>query len=331
MKKPLIAVVTRVEDAHALIIQGCLEKHFDVRAEIVTVDDLAGRRAISWTTDGKGTVLSSRAKRLSVRDIDVVWWRRTSSRQDVPFRPRNAAHAEVMDNDCRVAVHGAFLSEFRGMWISHPAATELAENKLVQLGAAKAAGFRVPRTLITQDPAAVRAFYRQNKRKAIVKPVRGSPRAVVLTQMLKDEHLRNEDGIRLCPAIYQEFVPGARHLRVQCFGDRCIAVMLTASNLDWRADLNVPFERYELSAHTIAQLRLVLSMLGLEMGIFDLKLTDRDELVWLEVNPQGQFLFVEALTGLDLKMQFSEYLFEAARASFQRKLSPRSVPILEPA
>ena len=33
--------------------------------------------------------------------------------------------------------------------------------------------------------------------------------------------------------------------------------------------------------------------LGLRMGILDLKLGPDGELVWLEINPQGQFTFLE--------------------------------------
>ena len=48
---------------------------------------------------------------------------------------------------------GTLRTAFRGRWVSDPEATRRAENKLVQLVAAKAAGFRVPRTLVSNDPA----------------------------------------------------------------------------------------------------------------------------------------------------------------------------------
>ncbi len=48
------------------------------------------------------------------------------------------------------------------------------------------------------------------------------------------------------------------------------------------------------------------------MGIFDVKLTDDDEPVFLEVNPQGQFLFVEALCGLPLADIFAAFLVDQA-------------------
>ena len=48
------------------------------------------------------------------------------------------------------------------------------------------------------------------------------------------------------------------------------------------------------------------------MGIFDVKLTEDDEPVFLEVNPQGQFLFVEGLCGLPLADIFAAFLVDQA-------------------
>jgi hypothetical protein len=44
------------------------------------------------------------------------------------------------------------------------------------------------------------------------------------------------------------------------------------------------------------------------MGVFDLKMDPLGLPVFLELNPQGQFLFVEGLTGMDLIGPFSAFL-----------------------
>jgi hypothetical protein len=52
------------------------------------------------------------------------------------------------------------------------------------------------------------------------------------------------------------------------------------------------------------------------MGVVDLNFAENGEPVWFEINPQGQFLFVEGLTGLDLTSAFTAFLYqEATRAS----------------
>ncbi len=54
------------------------------------------------------------------------------------------------------------------------------------------------------------------------------------------------------------------------------------------------------------------------MGIVDLKLGEDGKPVWLEINPQGQFLFVEGLTGLDLTSAFTDFLYQEAKETSKR-------------
>lgn len=85
--------------------------------------------------------------------------------------------------------------------------------------------------------------------------------------------------------------------------------MIRCDHLDWRFHLaESVVEPYELSADMEARLSQVLRSLGLRMGIFDIKLTPDGEPVWLEVNPQGQFLFIEGLSDIDLKNAFADFL-----------------------
>jgi len=67
----------------------------------------------------------------------------------------------------------------------------------------------------------------------------------------------------------------------------------------------------------IAQLcSRLLEALGLVFGCFDFIVTPDEEYVFLEVNPSGQFLFVERHTGMPLLDAFCEFLIHA-RADFE--------------
>jgi hypothetical protein len=55
------------------------------------------------------------------------------------------------------------------------------------------------------------------------------------------------------------------------------------------------------------------------MGVLDLKLLQGTTPVFLEVNPQGQFLFTEGLGGLELTSAFTEFLYQEMKASALRK------------
>lgn len=318
MQKRRVLIVSAESDLHAIIIQDALRKLPDTLCDILSSDRIAGAGVLNWSTDRIRVCASlpiAGGKQVGARDIDVIWWRRAGYPQQVPQGISNPAHIDLINNDCRVALAGVLLNEFRGTWINHPVNTQVAGNKLVQLRAAQQAGFRVPDTLVSQAPSDVRRFCRSRKGKVIVKAVSGTTEAQLITRMVTEGLLASPDAIKLCPAIYQEYIPGRRHLRVQCFGQTFQTVMITSRRLDWRTNLNVPLREVGLSTETRDMLTAVLRELGLKMGVVDLKLTPDGEVVWLEINPQGQFLFLEGLTGVGLTAAFAQFLFEEAGAA----------------
>jgi D-alanine-D-alanine ligase-like ATP-grasp enzyme len=70
------------------------------------------------------------------------------------------------------------------------------------------------------------------------------------------------------------------------------AVQIESPYLDWRRHLDVPISAFDLGDDMRSRLTHVLKILGLTMGVFDFKLDRVGNPVWLEVNPQGQFLFM---------------------------------------
>jgi hypothetical protein len=327
VRQKRIAIVSVEDDLHALIVQKALERYADVECHVIESNRICSSGILNWSNaegyDLECRVPTSRVPTrggevLDVHCLDIIWWRRVGYPQQIPSFVTDPAHIDLINNDCRVGLVGLLLNEFPGTWINHPINTQLAENKLVQLRAAQRVGFRVPRTLVSQDPAAIRDFCEQLDHKVVVKAVSGTSKVPLFTTMLTPDHLACDDSMSLCPAIYQEYIPGERHVRIQCFGDAVNSVTVRSQDLDWRANLNVPFEVIELAEDIKTRLRNVLKLLGLKMGVVDLKFTQDGEPVWFEINPQGQFLFVEGLSGLDLTSPFADFLYQEARQASTR-------------
>lgn len=319
-----VAILTVENDLHALAMQKAFESYSDVVCRVVETDRCCNSSGLSWSNvahpDLACTLPARGGELFEVSQLDVIWWRRINSPQKVPPYITDPSHIDVINNDCRTALLGIVLNEFKGTWINEPSATRLAENKLLQLHAAQRAGLQIPRTLVSQDPIKIRRFCAMLENKVVVKPVRGTRGLHLFAQMLAEEHLADDDSLRLCPAIYQEHVPGNRHIRAHCFGDAVHAVLIESEDLDWRRNLDIPFRVFHLAEDVKERLRNVLGILGLKMGVIDLKLVRETEPVWLEINPQGQFLFVEGLSGLDLTSAFTDFIYqEAKRAARSRK------------
>lgn len=321
MTSASIAIVTFTDDFHALVIQKCLETYPGTTCAVIEADSLADHAAgLTWSTipDAFPASIPTRdGGSLDLAACDLLWFRRWNHPQRASEGLTDEAHVQVVNQSCTATLLGTLLNHFTGTWVSHPEATRRAENKLVQLRAAATAGFRVPRTLVSQDPAEIRRFCELLDGQVILKAVQGTPRSQLYTLMVKPEHLQNDDELRLCPTIFQEYVPGTRHVRALCCGSKTHAVTIDSPELDWRRNLDVAVTPVDLDATTERRLAHVLELMGLKMGVVDIKLDADGEPVWLELNPQGQFLFVEGLSGLDLTGAFSDFLYEEARRGRQ--------------
>lgn len=220
----------------------------------------------SWPAEvesERGTLYDAEGQEVVVGELDVVWWRRLTGEPQIPVKlPQNSGVRSLVVNDCQAALLGLLLTEFQGTWISPPEATRYASNKQLQLRVAQRAGLRVPRTLVSQDPDRVRKFCAASEGEVIVKSIAGAQNTPLMTGFVRTAILTNE-AIRVCPAIYQEFIPGTRHLRISCFGDGLHAVMLETGALDWRYTLDVHVTRFELDSNTARRIRRVLAELGL--------------------------------------------------------------------
>jgi glutathione synthase/RimK-type ligase-like ATP-grasp enzyme len=319
-----IALLSIEDDLHALAVQKGLESYKNVSCHIVETDRICDHSNLSWSSvaqsEFRGTLSTRNGDLIHVSELDAIWWRRAYHRQTLPPYIVDPIYIDLINNDCGTSLLGLLLNEFSGTWISDPTVTRLAENKLVQLQAAQRAGFRVPHTLVSQNPVAIRQFCAALDNKVVVKPVKGSLEVPLYTKMLNEEHLSSDESLRLCPAMYQEYIPGDQHIRVHCFGKTVHAVLIESKQLDWRQNLDIPFGTFELNEGVKLQLQNVLRILGLKMGVFDLKLTQGAEPIWIEINPQGQFLFAEGLSGLDLTSAFVEFLYHEAKQASERKL-----------
>lgn len=217
---------------------------------------------------------------------------------------------DLIQNDTRAALLGAFLSNFSGHYVSDPISTIRADNKLLQLQVAASVGLNTPATLVSNDPTEVQDFI-SNFERVVVKPVKGTLMAPLLTQFVTDLN-PPEDAVVAAPAIYQEFIAGSKHLRVHIFGNAILAASIESQELDWRRDLTVPILPHVMDALIAGQLKRLLEELGLRMGVADLKLLPSGEIVFLEMNPQGQFLFIEGICGLPLTESMADLLVQSA-------------------
>ena len=134
----------------------------------------------------------------------------------------------------------------------------------------------------------------------------------LITRAWDSEATRHAADLSMCPTILQERIVGPADVRATMIGSQifsaCIHTSQGRAEIDSRLDPDVPFTAYELPASVEAALLRLMDELGLVFGTVDLKVATSGEHVFLEINPQGQFLYVEIHTGLPISDALVEYL-----------------------
>ncbi len=205
---------------------------------------------------------------------------------------------------------GGLLLALPVRWVSHPSRVADAEFKPLQLQLALACGLRVPRTLLTNDAACARELAEQLTGPMIYKPLSapsvrtdGELRLIYATQV--DSNSLDEDDVRLTANLFQEWIPKKYDVRLTVVGNRFFAVAIHANSsdahIDWRSDYSsLRYESIDTPDDVRDAVIALLNRLDLPFGAFDFTVTPEGEWVFLEVNPNGQWGWIEDRTGLPI-------------------------------
>lgn len=325
-----IAIFSLELDLHAYAIMDNLRKVHNVKCHFVATNAMVEKGGLNWRCGetNLGAMKSYEGEWFQIEDLDLIWWRRVNQPQLETELIQDDISREIVTNEWKSSILGIVLDKFRGVWINKPHTDLYAGNKLYHLNKAKSVGLKVPETLISQNYEEIINFCDEMGGIIVVKKLLGtSLKPLVTLELSKTDLLQAKDSIGLCPAIYQEKIEGDKHIRANCFGDEVYAILIEANRLDWRRDLSVPFSYYELDKEVNKKLQTLLKELDLQMGIMDLKFNEKGEIVWLEVNTQGQFLFGEALSGFDLTNSFSTFLLKCINENRKNRRTMHSTPM----
>lgn len=215
---------------------------------------------------------------------------------------------------------GGVLMSLPLLWVNHPARLANAVYKPLQLAVAARCGLEVPRTIVTNDPAAVRSFADENATGGVVVKALGTSRVaeegvtkIGFTRRLSTMDLDDLDGIDVAPHQVQDWVEKHHEARIVVVDRMMFPVGIhagsDASYVDWRSDHNaLHYEMLDMPPCVAAGIRAFMVELGLTYGALDFVITPKGHWVFLECNPGGQFGWLEAHTGAPISTALAELL-----------------------
>jgi glutathione synthase/RimK-type ligase-like ATP-grasp enzyme len=212
-------------------------------------------------------------------------------------------------------------------------ASRAINNKAVQLHLAAKNGLKIPETVMTNAPAAVRESFRDCDRGKVCKAF--SPHiwkkegsgalAVTETFEISAEALPEDEVLTYAPAIYQEKIVKVFDVRMVVLGTTVYSYSLHTPNraLDWRQEVaqgHVGLEEIATPADVETAVLEFSREAGIEFGSFDFAV-DPDGAWWfLEVNEEGQFLWLDEFNpALRVQEKFLAFLTLPKGASRKEK------------
>ena len=318
ISKKSIAVISDRDDAHIPFVSRHLDR------PLVILDPAGGAlsgRNITYKLKRQGTFeLAENGK--PIKDIYSIWYRRPSVREPIELPvPGNLRHYSLtaLENFERFL----WTRYPKALWVSNPFAMAKANDKLWQLEIAASLGMNVPKTLVTSSSQAAKDFVKHNQQ-VITKSVgvryfkdAAGQQRVFFTR--KVDAGSDFSGLNLAPAFFQQAIDADVDIRVTVVGSKVFAAAIRGTKVDdpsssvrdWRVanfDEKMDIEIFDLPPKLEKScVELVLKQ-DLKFGAIDLILDKKGKFWFLENNPDGQWAFVEDVTGQPIGKAIAQLL-----------------------
>jgi hypothetical protein len=315
-----VLVLTYKDDPHAKSVCGALSG-LGAESFVVATEGLARDCRVNFRSD---TLLYeiSVGERTAVLDSSWNIWNR---RLMIIDRDKGLPKAleDLVFDECEKTWDG-LLSSHEGKVVNRPYNHFHANNKLDQIRFSRMYGEEVfvPDTLVTNDPEALRDFYKRHGGKICFKLQKGavvkSPEGenlIVYTNLVTDEHMDRADLVSTNPSLFQEYVDKEFEVRIVStdhgsFGTAIYSQDSDISRVDYRRyDMEkVRYKPVDLPEHVGKFCSSMLRHYGLHFGVFDFIYSKDHRWVFLELNPNGQWLWLEEQSGQNLSQEVAKNL-----------------------
>lgn len=324
----MILVFTNKEDAHPNLVFDILTER-GVPFFRLNTEDLLTDYSLNWWADNEGSDFEIINKvtglRLKGSEISAVWDRR-------PEAPDSLLLHNTPEIDQHNLQEGlAFLRFLRFYIESIPSigsivGDRVASSKMLQYRVARACGFSIPDTIFSNSKSEILKMAQRHER-ICLKPIESSDiwddengvDYVFYTQTISSRNLNSipEEAFFQTVSFVQEYISKAFELRVTVVDDSVIATKILSQDLpedkgkvDWRQgyDDGLIFEAFNLPGVIQDQCRTLVHSLGLNFGCIDLIVNPDGDYVFLECNPNGQWLWIELSTGQQISKAIADFL-----------------------
>lgn len=226
---------------------------------------------------------------------------------------------KFLQAECYKSLEGIYKILESKYWISNPYNIREAENKMWQLILAKQLGFKIPQSIISNISSKVDLFVHENNSDCVVKPLstfkikdKGEEYSIYTHKI--NSTLQSKE-IEICPSLLQENIHRIFDLRIIVIGNEAYAFSILSHErkdyIDWRQNAeDMLFEEIDIPKDLSSKCVQLTRKMGLHFGAIDMLLSDSGTHYFLEINPNGDWAWLEIKTGCNLCNKIIDKLLE---------------------
>lgn len=309
-----IVIISNKYDIHTDSVIEFLKQKGE---KIIRINSEDFRENSLFFSDGKWHIKTKENREIQPENIKSIYIRRIAPilSEDI----KNEYKKFVTDEALVVLDYFLFALE-KNKCMDALSRRKIASNKIIQLEEAKKIGLEIPDYLITNIPD--KAFnFLKNRKNVLYKTLSvplidfGEEEGMINTSLItKENFFEQKNSITATPCLFQEYIEKKYELRLHVIGEKIIPIKIDSQKheetmIDWRKkqDLEM-FSNHEIPKTIETKIKQLIKKFGLNFGIIDMIVTNKDKHIFLELNPNGNWLFIESKINTPISFLIAEWL-----------------------
>ncbi len=310
MKANKALIITSANDPHSdFIIDRFNKEGFSEKVVRLNTEDFLGNVDISYQNKSFRIHLKDSKRNFSSDEILSVWFRRPQKINSTVYdQPEVNLFCEQQANAVLRGLY--FCLHDTAIWINPLPSIHRARIKLQQLTTAKALGFDVPETLVTNNPQEALLFFDVHElicNKSLDEPnfYLDGKLYPYLTRLIRSRSEIEDafDAIKICPTLFQQYIAKLFDVRVVVVGYKIFAFEIHSqthelSKIDFRGKSpeNMIHRPHILPDYITELILEFMKRQQLVYSAFDFVYAEDKRYYFLENNCNGQWLWLELMT-----------------------------------
>lgn len=316
-----------------LIITSKFDEHADYIINLMNIRGMSDRVIrlntedfrinVEYTFDAKHFNILLRDSDIEFSEYDIcsVWYRRPL---DEKLVVSDKGVERFINSQINQFLNGLYYClHDSALWVNDLQSDMFAKNKLFQLVIATQVGLLIPDVMISNDCNQVDDFFDThericNKSLSIPRYTYDGKLYPFMTRMIsKVEYETNKDSLVFCPTFFEEYIEKEYDIRVVVMGNNVFAFAMYSqehelSKIDVRglSPLQIKHEYIKLPQYIENKILDFMKVQNLFFSSMDFMYSKEGEYYFVENNCNGQWLWLENLTGVNMSDVFIQALLK---------------------